>query len=108
MFVDCGQPYMEYPPLRALFLIATNGSPGLKEPAKWSDTFKDFLNQCTATDPEERATANEVLKVTPLIQGSTYFNQHPFLKMACPLKNLVPLIKKTKEIIKQSGSPLDG
>ncbi len=33
-------PFLEYPPLRALFLIATHGSPKLKEPEKWSDTFK--------------------------------------------------------------------
>jgi len=82
-------PYMEFPPLRALFLIATSGSPGVKETEKWSDTFKDFLQVCTAVDPEERATATELLR-------------HPFIKMACPLKNLVPLIRKTKEVMKQS------
>lgn len=82
-------PYMEFPPLRALFLIATSGSPGLKEPAKWSDSFRDFLQICTATNPEDRYTTTEILK-------------HPFLKMACPLKNLVPLIKKTKEVLKNS------
>lgn len=111
------QPYMEYPPLRALFLIATNGSPGLREPAKWSDTFKDFLSKCTATDPDERATTTALLKVNDKITNQhlhkflwhciEFMLQHPFLKMACPLKNLVPLIKKTKEIIKESGSPLD-
>jgi len=84
-------PYMEFPPLRALFLIATSGSPGVKEPSKWSDAFKDFLQVCMAIDPEERLSANELLK-------------HPFLKMACPLKNLVPLIKKTKEVMKSAAT----
>eukprot|EP01119_Soliformovum_irregulare_P001587 TRINITY_DN11303_c0_g1_i1.p1 TRINITY_DN11303_c0_g1~~TRINITY_DN11303_c0_g1_i1.p1 ORF type:complete len:516 (+),score=129.51 TRINITY_DN11303_c0_g1_i1:107-1654(+) len=83
-------PYMEFPPLRALFLIATSGSPGVRETEKWSDTFKDFLQVCTAVDPEERATATELLR-------------HPYIKMACPLKNLVPLIRKTKEVMKQSA-----
>lgn len=82
-------PYMEFPPLRALFLIATSGSPGVKEPARWSDAFRDFLQACMAIDPEERSTASELL-------------QHPFLKIACPLKNLVPLIRKTKEVMKSS------
>jgi len=86
-------PYIEYPPLRALFLIATNGSPGLKEPEKWSDVFKDFLRLCTITEPENRASAPELL-------------EHPFLKMACPSKNLVPLIKKAKEVIKASQQQL--
>lgn len=27
-------PYLDYPPLRALFLIATHGSPSLKEPER--------------------------------------------------------------------------
>eukprot|EP01118_Nematostelium_gracile_P009465 TRINITY_DN3197_c0_g1_i2.p1 TRINITY_DN3197_c0_g1~~TRINITY_DN3197_c0_g1_i2.p1 ORF type:complete len:279 (-),score=101.25 TRINITY_DN3197_c0_g1_i2:43-879(-) len=80
-------PYMEFPPLRALFLIATSGSPGVKEPTKWSDSFKDFLQVCMAIDPDERLTADELLK-------------HPFLKVACPPKNLIPLIKKTKEIMR--------
>jgi hypothetical protein len=28
--------------------------------------------------------------------------QHPFLKMACPKKNLVPLVKKAKEVLKNA------
>jgi hypothetical protein len=83
-------PYMEFPPLRALFLIATSGSPGVKEPSKWSDSFKDFLQVCMAIDPDERQTADELLK-------------HPFLKCACPPKNLVPLIKKTKEVMRSAA-----
>jgi len=82
-------PYMEHAPLRALFLIATKGTPGLKEPHLWSDSFKDFLNICTHTDPDFRQSADQLLK-------------HPFLKMACPKKHLVPLILKAKEIQKQN------
>jgi serine/threonine protein kinase len=36
-------PYMEFPPLRALFLITTKGIPGLKEPEKWSRDFQEFF-----------------------------------------------------------------
>lgn len=66
-------------------MIATHGSPQLKEPEKWSDTFKNFMARCLEVDVSARATADELLK-------------HPFLRMACPLKNLVPLIVKAKEV----------
>jgi len=81
-------PYLEFPPLRALFLIATHGSPNLKEPDKWSDTFKNFMKQCLEIDSLVRPGAEELLK-------------HPFLKMACPTKNLGALIKKAKEVNKE-------
>lgn len=35
-------PYMEFPPLRALFLITTKGIPGLRDPDSWSSEFSDF------------------------------------------------------------------
>jgi len=81
-------PYLDFPPLRALFLIATHGSPQLKEPEKWSDTFKSFLSCCLEQDPAKRATATQLL-------------EHPFLKLACPKKNLTPLILKAKEVAAQ-------
>lgn len=45
-------------------MIATHGSPQLKEPEKWSDTFKNFMSRCLAIDVEARATAEELLKVS--------------------------------------------
>eukprot|EP01111_Echinosteliopsis_oligospora_P000746 TRINITY_DN1087_c0_g2_i3.p1 TRINITY_DN1087_c0_g2~~TRINITY_DN1087_c0_g2_i3.p1 ORF type:complete len:490 (+),score=171.89 TRINITY_DN1087_c0_g2_i3:318-1787(+) len=39
-------PYMEYPPLRALFLITTKGIPPLKDQSKWSRDFHDFFQKC--------------------------------------------------------------
>lgn len=87
-------PYLEFPPLRALFLIATHGPPSLKEPEKWSDTFKNFLSCCLELDPQKRATAQELL-------------DHPFLKLACPRRNLTPLILKAKEVAAQLSSDSD-
>jgi len=78
-------PYLEYPPLKALFMIAAHGSPQLKEPEKWSNTFHHFMERCLDVNAPARASAQELLK-------------HPFLRMACPLKNLVPLICKAKEV----------
>jgi len=84
-------PYLEYPPLRALFLIATNGAPSLKQPQKWSDTFKDFMSRCLEVVTTERATAEELL-------------QHSFIRSACQASELGTLIKKAHKKLKSASS----
>jgi serine/threonine protein kinase len=78
-------PYMDFPPLRALFLITTKGIPGLKNPDQWSEVFRDFVGKCLEKDSERRPTAEELL-------------QHPFLKKAeSPDANLVPVIAAARK-----------
>ncbi len=77
-------PLLDYHPLRALFLIATRGSPTLKEGDKWSEQFKDFLKCCLDMEPSTRLDATRAM-------------EHPFLQIACQKSDLVPLIKKTLE-----------
>ncbi|KAJ1927879.1 hypothetical protein IWQ60_002570 [Tieghemiomyces parasiticus] len=62
-------PYMEYPPLKALYLIASNGRPEWDEPDRWSGSFKDFVSQCTTQDSVTRPSA-------------TQLRSHPFLELA--------------------------
>eukprot|EP01104_Vermistella_antarctica_P019635 TRINITY_DN77_c0_g1_i1.p1 TRINITY_DN77_c0_g1~~TRINITY_DN77_c0_g1_i1.p1 ORF type:complete len:429 (+),score=126.33 TRINITY_DN77_c0_g1_i1:186-1472(+) len=81
-------PYLDYPPLRALFLIATHGSPQLKEPHKWSETFKDFMARCLEVNTAARASAEELL-------------EHPFIGMSCTPEELAPLILRAQEEIKK-------
>jgi len=81
--VEGEPPYLNENPLRALYLIATNGTPELQNPEALSDTFKDFLCQCLEMDVAKRASASELLK-------------HDFMKMSAPLPSLVPLIKAAK------------
>jgi serine/threonine protein kinase len=50
-------------PLKALYLIATNGTPKLKQPEKLSRELKAFLAQCLCVDVKSRATAIELLEV---------------------------------------------
>jgi len=82
-------PYMEFPPLRALFLITTKGIPDLKEPQKWSADFRSFVAMCLNKEVEDRPDALALLK-------------HPFLKRGCPPKDLVKVIDAAKRD-KESG-----
>jgi len=77
-------PYLDEEPLKALYLIATNGTPKLKHPESISTDFKDFLGRCLEVDVEKRATMNELM-------------QHRWFKKAAPLNTLQPLIKRARE-----------
>lgn len=56
-------PYLTESPLRALYLIATNGTPKIKDDHDLTVIFKDFLNFALKVDPEKRASAHDLLKV---------------------------------------------
>ncbi|KAJ3213347.1 signal transducing kinase of the PAK [Dinochytrium kinnereticum] len=77
-------PYLNENPLRALYLIATNGTPKLQNPETLTPVFRDFLKVSLEVDAEKRPSSKELLK-------------HPFLQKAEPLKNLIPLIKAARE-----------
>lgn len=63
-------------PVLALYKTATSGCTNyFKTPERWSDVFHEFLGLCLKRDPSKRATAAELLS-------------HPFLKKACPQKEM--------------------
>lgn len=62
-------PHLHEPPLRALLLITTQGSPQLKS-EKWSAKFKHFLKCSLHLDPAKRASSEQLLL-------------HPFIQTAC-------------------------
>ncbi|CAG8733119.1 5334_t:CDS:2, partial [Acaulospora colombiana] len=74
-------PYLDEEPLKALYLIATNGTPTLKKPEALSRELKHFLSVCLCVDVKSRASAAELL-------------EHEFLKKACPPSGLATLLKK--------------
>ncbi|KAG9045222.1 Protein kinase [Tulasnella sp. UAMH 9824] len=57
-------PYLDEEPLKALYLIATNGTPTLKSPEKLSRELKHFLSVCLCVDVKSRATAEELLQAS--------------------------------------------
>jgi p21-activated kinase 1 len=74
-------PLLDLPPLRALFMIATQGPPELKDKTKWSPEFHHFLRRCFVKDPAARADTAELLA-------------HPFLKQALETTDFIAKKKK--------------
>lgn len=77
-------PYMEYPPLRALFLITTKGIPPLKDQNKWSKEFQDFFQKCLDVNVQTRPEAAELLR-------------HPFMTKACAPEVFKPVIQLARD-----------
>ncbi|KAF4312625.1 PAK-box/P21-Rho-binding protein [Botryosphaeria dothidea] len=77
-------PYLNESPLRALWLIATNGTPTIKEEHNLTPVFKDFLAFALKVDPDKRASAHDLLT-------------HPFIQTAEPLATLAPLVKAARQ-----------
>jgi p21-activated kinase 1 len=80
-------PYLNQNPLKALYLIATNGTPQLANPEALSPAFRDYLARALEVDAERRPDAATLLR-------------HRFFEGAEPLRTLAPLIKAAREIAK--------
>ena len=78
-------PYLDQEPMKALYLIANNGTPTISYPEIFSSTFHDYLVKTLEVDAEKRPDATELL-------------EHPFFAEAEPLRALVPLIEAAREI----------
>ena len=60
--IESEPPYLNEEPLKALYLIATNGTPVLKEPESISQDLKNFLSTCLCVDVKARSTASALLQ----------------------------------------------
>ncbi|KAG7458107.1 hypothetical protein MATL_G00234660 [Megalops atlanticus] len=78
-------PYADIHPMRAIFMIPTNPPPTFRKPELWTDEFTDFVKKCLVKNPEQRATATQLL-------------QHPFIRNAKPASILRDLITEAMEI----------
>lgn len=82
--IDGEPPYMDQDPVKALYLIATLGSPEIKNPEELSPTLLDFLHSCLQLKAEDRPSAEQLLK-------------HPFLATS----NLAPYEDMKRLLLKQ-------
>ncbi|CAN8065478.1 unnamed protein product [Agarophyton chilense] len=67
-------PHIDVSPIRAMFLIATQGAPALSNPQQWSRELRDFIRTCCAIKAADRPTAEQALA-------------HPFIAKACEQVN---------------------
>ncbi|KAI5287570.1 Protein kinase [Ascosphaera aggregata] len=81
--IESEPPYLNEEPLKALFLIATNGTPRLKHPERLSKELKSFLSVCLCVDVKSRATSEELLS-------------HEYMKQGCSLASLAELLRWKK------------
>jgi serine/threonine protein kinase len=77
-------PNLSLAPLEALRMIASSGTPTIKQPDKWSDELKSFLSSCLAVSVPDRASMKEVLG-------------HDFLKGSCSRWELRTIILEGQE-----------
>ncbi|KAK4317534.1 hypothetical protein Pmani_011378 [Petrolisthes manimaculis] len=84
-------PYGDIHPMRAIFMIPTKPPPSFREPDQWQPEFIDFVSRCLVKNPEERATATELL-------------QHPFIRAAQPSSILRTMLEEAMEIRESQNS----
>ncbi|XP_038051594.1 serine/threonine-protein kinase 3-like [Patiria miniata] len=77
-------PYADIHPMRAIFMIPTKPPPTFHDPEGWSPELIDFTSKCLVKNPEERATATDLL-------------QHPYIKRAKPVSILREMINEANE-----------
>jgi len=68
--VEGEPPYLNQNPLKALYLIATNGTPKIANPELLSPIFKDYLAKTLEVDVDKRPNAEELLKVIITLQSN--------------------------------------
>jgi len=77
-------------PLRAIYLIATNGKPDFPSREQLSPQFQDFIDAALEVSVDTRWSASELLR-------------HQFLKCAKPLASLYYLIVAAKKSLAAQG-----
>lgn len=77
-------PRLEFPPIKALFVISTKPPPELDDPDAWSETFQNFLARCLTKDQDERASTKELL-------------EHPFIQAADDLSFISEVVQQVHE-----------
>ena len=91
---DGAPPYLDEPPMRALYLIVVNGVSGLSDKSQWSPIFNNFCDCCLEKDPTKRPSAEKLLK-------------HPFLNKTSTKKEISNITKFALEEKKKRESSFE-
>jgi len=78
-------PHWDLAPLEVIFHIPKQPPPRLKEPGKWSVHFVDFIDRCLRKNPDERATAKELLNHAFILNGSSSQILVPLMEKCLPI-----------------------
>ncbi|XP_037714371.1 serine/threonine-protein kinase hippo [Drosophila subpulchrella] len=84
-------PYGDIHPMRAIFMIPQKPPPSFREPDRWSTEFIDFVSKCLVKEPDDRATATELL-------------EHEFIRNAKHRSILKMMLEETCAIREQQRS----
>ncbi|KAI5956580.1 STE20 [Candida jiufengensis] len=74
-------PYLNETPLRALYLIATNGTPSLKEPEALSYDIRKFLSWCLQVDFNKRGSSDQLLNDKFILEADEVETLAPLVKL---------------------------
>ncbi|KAF9113157.1 p21 protein (Cdc42 Rac)-activated kinase [Mortierella sp. AM989] len=85
-------PYLDEPPLRAMFLIASGDLPAINHGGLASKRCISFVEACTTGEGEERPSAKDLLV-------------HPFLELACDSSVMAKLLARTYAL--EAGDAID-
>jgi len=77
-------PCQNQNPLKALSLVATNGTLPIANPENLMPAFRDYLAKTLDIDVEKRPDATRLLR-------------HPFFAIAVPSRMLVPLVRAARD-----------
>lgn len=96
-------PYLNESPLRALWLIATTGTPKIKDEHQMSSPFSEFMQLALKVDPEKRASAHDLLKVRCAL------SEEGNVKLIChcsiPLSRLQSRCQRCRLLSELQGKP---
>jgi serine/threonine protein kinase len=81
--------------------IRKSEAPRLREAQRWSKCFHDFLSKCLNKNPDERATARELL-AHPFVSSSGFMSDD-----RCPIKHLLGEKNATVNVVEEIELPHD-
>lgn len=83
-------PYADQPPMKVIMLVLKSQPPEMGREEPWDPAFKEIVNSCLKKDPEERPTADQLLRKRffQKARDSTYIREQLLVSLP-PLENRI-------------------